>query len=435
MRKAHVSLYACIAAATILTGPSTAVAGQDRPVTPMSPAEVQKLSDELARLKREFETIRRQYDDRLLALEQRLAQIGGPVATAPQEPPPPPPVQAPATPAQPQPAPGSSKVFNPDISVNGNFIAAGGKNELAPLPPLQLSEVEAAFQAIVDPYAKADFFISAGAEGASVEEGFITFTALPANLLLKAGRMRAQFGKVNTLHTHGLPTADRPLVTQNLVGGDEGFTDEGVSLSHLVDIPNLFLEFTGEVYRGASDVFLSDSRTELAYLGRARAYRDITESTNIDVGASFAFGRAPVPGEIPDAFSSHDRRLIGIDATFRYRPLRRAIYQRLNLRTELIWNRQDLPEDLMAKSFGFYALGEYQFARRWYLGGRVDRSGRALDAEAIDRGGSAFLTFWPTEFSQVRGQYRFTSFAEGAKAHEFLFQLNFSIGAHGAHVF
>ena len=34
--------------------------------------------------------------------------------------------------------------------------------------------------------------------------------------------MRAQFGKVNTLHTHALPTVDRPLVTENLVGGEEG---------------------------------------------------------------------------------------------------------------------------------------------------------------------------------------------------------------------
>jgi hypothetical protein len=46
-----------------------------------------------------------------------------------------------------------------------------------------------------------------------------------------------------------------------------------------------------------------------------------------------------------------------------------------------------------------------------------------------------FLTFWPTEFSQIRGQYRRTNFAEGIRGNEFLFQFNFSIGAHGAHVF
>jgi hypothetical protein len=433
MGTGNVSLYALLAAVVALGAPGTAGAGQASAPPPAT--EVQKVSDELARLKRDFEAIRRQYDERLLALEQRLSQISGPVVAPAQDPPPPPPVQPPPAPAQPQPAAGSSKVFNPDISVNGNFIAAGGKNEVSPPPPLQLSEVEAAFQAIVDPYARADFFIAVGSEGAEVEEGFITFTSLPAELLVKAGRLRAQFGKVNTLHTHALPSADRPLVTQNLVGGDEGFTDEGVSVAHLVNNPHLFLEFTGEVYRGASDVFQSDSRTDLAYLGRARAYRDITESSNIDVGASVGFGKTPVLGEIPDVFSSQDRRLIGFDATFRYRPLKRAIYRRLNLRTELMWNRQNLPDDLLAKSFGFYALGEYQFARRWYIGGRLDRSGRALEADAIDRGGSVFLTFWPTEFSQVRSQYRFTNFAEGLKAHEFFFQLNFTIGAHGVHVF
>jgi hypothetical protein len=298
-----------------------------------------------------------------------------------------------------------------------------------------LSEVEVAFQAAVDTYARADFFVAVGAEGAEVEEGYITFTALPAKLLLKAGRMRAPFGKVNALHTHALPSADRPLVSTNLVGGEEGFTDEGMSLSHLVNNPHVFLEFTGEVYRGASPVFQSEAQSDLAYLGRARAYRDITESTNIDVGTSVAFGKAAVPGEDPLLFSTHNRRLIGVDATFRYRPLRRAIYRRLNLRTELIWNRQDLPDSEVVDSFGFYALGEYQFARRWYIGGRLDRSGRQFEADAIDDGGAVFVTFWPSEFSQVRGQYRRINYFGGLKGNEVFFQLNFSIGAHGAHVF
>ena len=57
------------------------------------------------------------------------------------------------------------------------------------------------------------------------------------------------------------------------------------------------------------------------------------------------------------------------------------------------------------------------------------------DAASIDTGASVFLTFWPSEFSQVRGQYRQIRFAEGVRADEFLLQINFSIGAHGAHVF
>ena len=45
---------------------------------------------------------------------------------------------------------------------------------------------------------------------------------------------------------------------------------------------------------------------------------------------------------------------------------------------------------------------------------------RALDTSAIDTGASAFLTFWPTEFSQIRGQFRHINFAEGQRGNEFL---------------
>ncbi len=293
-----------------------------------------------------------------------------------------------------------------------------------------------AFQAVVDPYARADFFVAGSPEGFEIEEGFITFTTLPAHLLLKVGKMRAQFGKVNTLHTHRMPTADRPLVTENLVGGEEGLSDAGLSLAYLVNNPHIFLELTGEVYAGTSEVFQTAARRDLAYVGRARAYHDLTEATNIDVGTSFAFGPTSVESGDPTiAPLSLDKRLIGFDATFRYRPLRRAIYRRFNLRTELIWSRQDTEIDVPQSAFGFYALGEYQFARRWYAGARLDRSARTFDAEAVDTGGSVFLTFWPSEFSQIRGQYRRINYSEGVKGNEFLFQFSFSIGAHGAHVF
>ena len=127
-------------------------------------------------------------------------------------------------------------------------------------------------------------------------------------------------------------------------------------------------------------------------------------------------------------------RLVGLDATFRYRPLRRAIYRRLLARTELVWSRrQQAPAHESA--FGFYASGDYQFARRWFAGARYDYSERAFDSRLSDRGASLLLTYWPSEFGQVRGQYRRTTYAEGATANEFLFQSLFSIGAHGAHPF
>jgi hypothetical protein len=415
------------------------------------PADVTQVREEVSRLKAELETIRRQYDDRISQLEQRLNQLTGgpmtleaspaPVVAAAQDAPA---AQAAATPQDASPAPvdpaqssaipaGSSKVFNPDTSVIGNFLGTAGKNPFSAQPSMQLTEAELSLQAVVDPYARADFFLSATPEGLEVEEGYATFTALPKQLLLKVGKMRAQFGKVNTLHTHAMPTADRPLVTENLVGGEEGLSDAGASLSKLIANPFVYLEATGEVFAGTGDVFQSSQRSRPTYVGHLRAYRDLSEDKNVDLGVSYAHGQTDdVSGaQGPDLHKD----LIGIDATFRYRPLRRAIYRRLNLRTELIWSRQQLPGSTETTAFGVYGLGEYQFAQRWYAGARIDRSGRALDGSQVDTGGSVFLTFWPTEFAQLRGQFRHTSFAEGESANEGLFQVNFAIGAHGAHAF
>jgi hypothetical protein len=190
----------------------------------------------------------------------------------------------------------------------------------------------------------------------------------------------------------------------------------------------LFLEATAEVYRGESpELFRAPTRGDLTYVGRVRGYRDLTESTNLDFGGSFAQGHN-------DAGTSFKTRLWGADLAFRWRPLRRAIYRRLIVRTEAVWSRKEL-EAATARSFGAYVSGEYQFAQRWFAGVRLDRSDRADDPSLQDKGISALLTYWPSEFSQIRGQYRYTKYAEDVKANELLFQVQFSIGAHGAHTF
>jgi hypothetical protein len=240
--------------------------------------------------------------------------------------------------------------------------------------------------------------------------------------------MKAQFGKVNTMHSHVLPWVDEPLPMVNLLGGDEGYNDSGISVSKLIMNPVLFLEATGEVYAGTGGPFQSTTRSNLSYNARLRGYRDVTESTNIDVGTSFAYGHN---GVTPDSTT----KLFGVDATVRYRPLRRAIYKRFIGRTELFWSRREQPELLQANAFGAYVSGEYQFAQRWFAGARYDFSDHADNPLLRDKSGSLLVTYWPSEFSQIRGQYRHTAYAAGPTANEILFQFLFSIGAHGAHVF
>ena len=280
--------------------------------------------------------------------------------------------------------------------------------------------------------------------------------------------MRAAFGRVNTTHNHVLPWIDRPLVSQNLVGGEDGINDAGLSLSRILPSPKgLFLEGTAQVFRGDStNVFAATRRSDIAAVGHLRAYSDLSESTNIDFGASYARGHSP--------FADGNNQLYGLDATLRWKPLRRAIYHSFVGRSEFVWTRTSVVTPFLAgtplpvsapsfpalaKPFGFYVSGDYQVNRRWIVAGRFDRSQRGqclptnpettIPCHAIalstnftrnaallqDSGGSFLVTYVPSEFSLIRTQFRRARYGEGRTANEFLFQFQFSMGAHGAHPF
>jgi hypothetical protein len=396
---------------------------------PAAQADPQALLREIAALRKELEDVRKAYGDRLAALEVQVAAAVAAQTSAAPATPPPAPEPPPAAPAQ------SSKVFNPDIAVIGNLLGTAGSNAVSPSPSIQFKEAEVSFQAVVDPYARGDFFVSFGEEGASLEEGFITFPTVPGGLLVKAGKMRTSFGKLNPLHPHVLPWPDLPLVMRNLVGGEDGVADAGVSVARLIPIPGVFLEATGQVYRGEQGtLFHASQASDLNYVARLRAYQDVSESTNIDLGSSFSFGHndaGVVDGTDAGRFTT---RLYGVDATVRYKPLRRSIYRSFVGRTELVWSRRQ-QFDGVQPAFGYYVSGDYQFARRWYAGLRYDRSDRADNASILDTGAAAVVTFWPSEFSQMRGMYRRTRYDRSQTANEFLFQVQFAIGAHGAHPF
>jgi len=393
-------------------------------------------------------------EERIIALEGQVRMLKATPAAAPAQPaavsgptaaqaqvavPPPAPTPAEAPPVAPGALPvyggasASAKALNPDISVIGDFIGKAGGNSVQPTPSLEMHESEVGFQAIIDPYARGDFFISFGESGVNLEEGYITFTALPAAIVAKVGKMRSAFGKVNMMHNHVLPWVDRPLVTNNLVGGEDGIDDAGVSISRIIPAPKgLFLEATGQVFRGDSGtddspVFHASRDSDVSAVAHLRSYADINESTNIDIGLSYARGH----NELGTDFLT---QLYGIDATLRWKPLRRSIYHSFVGRGEFIWSqRQQVPTE--QRAFGFYTSADYQLGRRWFLGGRYDLSDRSRFANLTDKGGSLVLTYWPSEFSQIRGQYRHTSYADNISANELFMQVIFSLGAHGAHPF
>jgi hypothetical protein len=297
---------------------------------------------------------------------------------------------------------GASKVFNPDTSVIGSFIGhAGQRNPFDPRSSMQLDEAEVAFEAFVDPYMKGKFFLSFTPEEVEVEEGYANLIALPHDLTAKIGKMKAAFGKDNTWHTHVRPWVDQPLVIHNFFG-DEGFNDSGVSVSKAFPNDFAFVEATAEAFK------------DNQYNGHLKLFKDLSENSNVEVGTSFA--------RTGDNFG-------GIDVTYRWKPLQQGLYRGFIGRFEGIVDDQG---DVDRRRKGFYASGDYQLGQRWFTGIRLDRADRG---DVTDKGVSATLTFWPSEFSQFRTQLRRTSYGGAKSVTELLFGMQFSIGAHGAHTF
>src|SRR3954453_18849916 len=181
------------------------------------------------------------------------------------------------TPVQP-PQPRSSLSFNPDIGVIGDFqgsyISKGEKNF-----DMYLNETEVSLQAVVDPYIRADFFLSFGRDpvtnkyGVEVEEGYLTTLSLPAKLQLKAGKFREAVGRINPTHPHALPFIDLPNAYINLFG-EEGLNDEGVSLSWLVPKKAFYQELNVQTTSGfsKSPSFARSQGNHLIYLGHLKNF-------------------------------------------------------------------------------------------------------------------------------------------------------------------
>jgi hypothetical protein len=237
--------------------------------------------------------------------------------------------------------------------------------------------------------------------------------------------MRA-FGKTNPLHLP-LPWADEPLPVVNLLGGDEGWVGDGGSLAKLFALPaDIASEVTVAVFDGDSEGLFAvpEGHREIAYLGRLRFFRDLVESTNLDLGFSYGSG----PNGIAEGT---DTSIQGVDATLRWKPLRTATYRSASLRAEAIWSHREDPL-LPQRGEGWLVSGEYQFLKRWFAT-RATRGRITPTTLPRDRGLAALVTFWPSEFSRVRTEVRRRSYANGETADEVL-QVQFAI-AHGAHPF
>ena len=181
---------------------------------------------------------------------------------------------------------------NPDIGVIGDFqgsyISSGKKNIDA-----YLNETEISFQAVVDPYIRADFFVSFGRDaatgkyGVEVEEGYLTTLTLPYKLQLKAGKFKEAVGRINPTHSHALPFIDLPNAYVNYFG-DGGLNDEGLSLSWLVPNKKFYQELIVQATSGRleSPSFKQSEGNRFIYLAHLKNFFTLNDNATFELGVT-----------------------------------------------------------------------------------------------------------------------------------------------------
>ena len=337
------------------------------------------------------------------------------------QPAPPPPTGAP---------PASASITNPAISVIGWFQAVSGNDPSISQEPFALRESELSFQAAVDPFTRADFFMSAGPEGLDVEEGFITWLALPGGGQAKVGKFRADLGKFNRTHPPETPFADRPLAAEAFLG-EEGLAVTGLSLSALVPNPlDWYWDVTGNVGTAPSapesPLFHPDSRSDVLALGRTSVFVPLRESVDLNLGLSYA-------NALADSALRSDGNRAGIgalDLTFRWKNPRRSIYRSLLAQVEWLGERGS--RSGAERYTGAYAYAVYQLARQWKVGARYDWS-ESPGSHDNASGALALIQYQPSEFSTMSAQIRRVRVPGGTDHDAAFFKWTFNIGPHGAH--
>lgn len=367
-----------------------------------------------------------------------------------------------------------SQSLNPDFSVilDGNFgyqrrapqLLSGDDPNLGAVDTrhalgFMVQEVELAFSAIVDPYFKGEVYLTIpNLQGIEVEEAFATTTSLPWSLQVKVGSFRSAFGRQNGQHLHVQDFTRRPLINAAFLGPD-GMRGPGVQVSWLAPLP-FYLTLAGEAFSLRSDPadqsgvlpqpvasFGSDASAHPTLAAEAKAFFPLGDVWSLSSGLSFASGKSSglLLADGTTSGVGRDTQLYGADLYLKWKPANVAQgYESLALQAEAILRRIGAGDGLDGEwDGGAYAQIVAQFGRRWFLGIRGDIVGVPSSSvlARTERVGAS-LTFQASEFSRVRA-YLEAEHAGGTSAllpqvrpewapAAFL-QLEYSIGAHGAH--
>ena len=289
---------------------------------------------------------------------------------------------------------------------------------------------------------------------------------LPANLQVKAGQIMAEFGRQNTQHPHQWAFVDNALILTRAFGPD-GLRGVGGQLSWLAPTP-FYTEATLGLFNGQGETAFSfrnpgdpdelgvnrfhgratvdrdlSSFGDMLFVPRLASSFDLTDQQTVVLGLSAALG--------PNDTGYHQNtQVYGTDIYWKWKPAKaHAGFPFVSWQTEALFQRYEAASDLSVplpaetlEDWGFYSQLLWGFKQRWVAGLRgeyVDGNSGAYDPSDVFRGQrtrvSPDLTFYPSEFSKIRLQYNYDQGVLFGTGHSIWLQVEFLLGAHGAHKF
>lgn len=438
--------------------------------------------DDIRELRAQLRQLQSDYEQRIQALEKRLARAesapaGGPPAGAT-------PAQAPEAGRTAGAAAAGDSAFNPAISLilQGAWQSGkGGERHITGFVPagehehgargFNLDHTELVLSANVDPYFRGLVNVAYADDETSVEEAWFQTLGLGRGVTLKGGRFLSGVGYQNEQHPHAWDFADNNLMYGVLFG--ENLRQDGLQLKWLVPAQS-FVELGVEVARGQAfpgSAAGGDRNGAGTWAAFAHVGDDIGSSHGWRAGLSWVQARprdrAGVVEDLNDveaatAFSGRSRTWIA-DFVWKWAPEGNSRERSFKFQAEYFRRSEsgelacadnsasggacgDVRDAYRARQSGWYAQAVYGFAPRWRTGLRFDR----LDAGSVDLGANAgflpasafrpgrtslMLDYSPSEFSRFRLQLARDKSMQGSPDNRVTLQYIHSLGSHGAHRF
>ncbi len=432
---------------------------------------------DLAAIRAQIDEMKKSYEQRIAALEKRLADAETQSAKAAPAP------MASAAEVQSPPPSGGSNSFNPDVSLilQGKYRQAKnipGRGFTGFFPSeveganqrgFSADETELVISANIDPYWRGQAIVAMADGQANIEEAWFQSLGLGHGIGLKAGRYRSGIGYLNEQHPHARDFADAPLMYQAMFG--DSYTQDGVQLKWLAPLP-MFVEFGAEVGRGAN--FPGTDRNKNGSGGAAlyaHVGDDLGVSNSWRAGLSWLKTKASersadftdLAGVTAQGAFAGDSTTWLADFVWKWAPNGNPAYQNFKFQAEYFQRREqgdltcssDDAASLCAtastssyrtRQSGWYTQGVYQFTPNWRAGLRYEQldSGTrdfSLNAALLPADSykpkktSAMVDYSWSEFSRLRLQYAQDKSMSGITDNQWTLQYIMSLGAHGAHKF